>query len=50
MFTTCSIMRVKIKTFVKEGWPFRLALLAVLMLVTYLPALVVWLPTRLVGP
>jgi len=50
MFTTCSIMRVKIETFVKEGWPFLVAMLAVLMLITYVPALVVWLPTRLMGP
>ncbi len=50
MFTTCSIMRVKIETFVREGWPFMLALFVVLMLITYVPALVVWLPTRLMGP
>jgi tripartite ATP-independent transporter DctM subunit len=50
MFTSCSILRVKIETFVKEGWPFMLALFAVLLLVTYVPALVTWLPTRLMGP
>ena len=50
MFTTCSIMRVKIETFVKEGWPFILSMLVVLMLITYVPELVVWLPTRLMGP
>jgi tripartite ATP-independent transporter DctM subunit len=50
MFTTCSIMRVKIETFVKEGWPFLLAMFAVLMLITYVPSIVVWLPTRLMGP
>ena len=50
MFTTCSVMRVKIETFVKEGWPFIVALGIVLMLITYIPALVLWLPTRLMGP
>ena len=50
MFTTCSIMRVKIETFVKEGWPFMLAMFVVLMLITYFPPLVTWLPTRLMGP
>ena len=50
MFTTCSIMRVKIETFVKEGWPMLLAMFIVLMLITYVPELVVWLPTRLMGP
>lgn len=50
MFTTCSIMRVKIETFTKEGWPFLLAMFIVLILITYIPGLVVWLPTRLMGP
>lgn len=50
MFTTCSILRVKIEHFVKEGWPMMLALFAVLMLITYVPELVVWLPNRLMGP
>ncbi|RYF66089.1 MAG: TRAP transporter large permease [Comamonadaceae bacterium] len=50
MFTTCSILRVKIETFVKEGWPFILSMFIVLGLITYIPALVTWLPTRLMGP
>ncbi|MEO8836726.1 MAG: TRAP transporter large permease [Caldimonas sp.] len=50
MFTTCSIMRVKIETFVREGWPFIAAMLAVLLLVTYVPALATWLPTQMMGP
>ena len=50
MFTTCSILRVKIESFVKEGWPFMLTLFGVLLLITYVPALVTWLPTRLMGP
>ena len=36
--------------FVEEGWPFLLAMFAVPMLITYVPSLVVWLPTRLMGP
>lgn len=50
MFTSCSILRVKIETFVREGWPFMLAMFAVLALVTAVPGLVTWLPTRLMGP
>jgi len=50
MFTTCSILRVKIETFVKDGWPLLLSMFIVLALITYIPALVVWLPTRLMGP
>ncbi|MGE0312240.1 MAG: TRAP transporter large permease [Lautropia sp.] len=50
MFTTCSILRVRIETFVAEGWPFLLALFAVLGLISAFPQLVLWLPTRLMGP
>jgi len=50
MFTTCSILRVKIETFVKEGWPFLLAMFCVLALVTVMPGLVTWLPTKMMGP
>lgn len=49
MFTTCSILRVKVETFTKEGWPFILAMFLVLGLITYVPSLVVWLPNRLMG-
>jgi tripartite ATP-independent transporter DctM subunit len=50
MFTTCSILRVKIETFVREGWPFLLAMFAVLALISVVPSLVTWLPTELMGP
>ncbi len=35
MFTVCSIVNVKLEDFIKEVWPFILALLAVLLLITY---------------
>jgi len=35
MFTVCSIVNIKLEDFVREVWPFILALFAVLMLVTY---------------
>lgn len=44
MFTTCSITNVSIGSFIKEIWPFILALLAVLMIVTYMPSVVMFLP------
>ncbi|MEO8134478.1 MAG: TRAP transporter large permease subunit, partial [Betaproteobacteria bacterium] len=50
MFTTCSILRVKIETFVREGWPFMLAMFVALILITYVPGLVLWLPNLLMGP
>lgn len=47
MFTTCSITGVSIGEFMKEIWPFILALLAVLLVVTYLPSIVLFLPNLL---
>lgn len=47
MFTTCSVTRVPVTDFIKEVWPFILALLSVLIVITYLPALVMFLPNLL---
>lgn len=44
MFTTCTITDVKIGDFVKEVWPFILALLIVLIVVTYIPSIIMFLP------
>ncbi|MBT8114427.1 MAG: TRAP transporter large permease, partial [Arenicella sp.] len=44
MFTTCSVTKVPVAAFMREIWPFILALLAALLIVTYLPALVMFLP------
>ncbi|MFH5835290.1 TRAP transporter large permease [Proteiniclasticum sp. C24MP] len=35
MFTVCSIVNVKLEDFIKEVWPFIVALMVVLLLVTY---------------
>lgn len=35
MFTVCSIVDVKLEEFIKDVWPFIIALMVVLMLVTY---------------
>jgi tripartite ATP-independent transporter DctM subunit len=35
MFTVCSIIEVKLEDFIKEVWPFIVALLVVLLVVTY---------------
>ncbi|OGO79070.1 MAG: C4-dicarboxylate ABC transporter [Clostridiales bacterium GWB2_37_7] len=35
MFTVCSILEVKLEDFIKEVWPFIVALIVVLLLVTY---------------
>ena len=47
MFTTCAITEVPIGDFVKEVWPFILALTMVLLIVTYLPSVVMFLPNLL---
>ncbi|MEM0911558.1 MAG: TRAP transporter large permease [Pseudomonadota bacterium] len=47
MFTTCSVAKVPLGQFIHEVWPFILALLLALMVITYLPALVLFLPSLL---
>lgn len=47
MFTTCAITGATVGQFVLEIWPFIVALLLVLILVTYMPSLVMFLPNLL---
>lgn len=47
MFTTCAITGVTVGEFVKEIWPFIFALLVVLIIVTYVPSVVMFLPNIL---
>ena len=47
MFTVCSILKVRLVDFVREVAPFLLALLAVLMLLTFSESLVMFLPNLL---
>jgi tripartite ATP-independent transporter DctM subunit len=44
MFTSCSITGVEIGDFVKEVYPFILALIVALLVVTYVPGIVMFLP------
>ncbi|SDK01885.1 TRAP transporter large permease [Natronincola ferrireducens] len=44
MFTTCSITEVPIIDFIKESIPFIIALLIALLIITYVPGLVMFLP------
>lgn len=44
MFATCSITQCKFEEFIKEMMPFYLVCLIVLALVTYVPAISLWLP------
>jgi len=47
MYVVCNLLKVKISDFVREVWPFLLALLALLLTITYVPALVLFLPELL---
>jgi tripartite ATP-independent transporter DctM subunit len=44
MFTVCTITNTKVGTFMKEIWPFILALLIVLLIITYFPGIVMFVP------
>ncbi|WP_319762701.1 TRAP transporter large permease [Maridesulfovibrio sp.] len=47
MFTTCAITGSTVGEFCREIWPFILALLAVLVIVTYMPSVIMFLPNIL---
>lgn len=49
MYTTTTILGTTLQAFVRESWPFVMALLIVLALITYVPALVLFLPNLLMG-
>ncbi|HMN94655.1 MAG TPA: TRAP transporter large permease [Hydrogenophaga sp.] len=44
MYVVCDILKVKITDFTRELWPFLLALVAILLTITYVPELVLFLP------
>lgn len=47
LFVGCAVGRIKIEETVKTIWPFYLAILAALILVTYVPAVSLFLPSLL---
>lgn len=50
MFTTCGITGCPISEFLKEVWPFILCLLLVLLLLTFCPVLITFVPDLIYGP
>jgi tripartite ATP-independent transporter DctM subunit len=46
LFVGCAVGKVKIEDAVRTIWPFYLAILAALFLVTYFPAFTMWLPSQ----
>jgi len=49
MFVMMRFAKCSMWEFTREVWPFIAALLIVLLLITYIPALVLWLPNTLLG-
>ncbi|MCL4371541.1 MAG: TRAP transporter large permease [Chloroflexi bacterium] len=49
MFIACSIAKIKVIDFAKEIVPFMVALILVLLAITYIPDLVLFLPNLLMG-
>lgn len=47
LFVGCAVGKIKIEEALKSIWPFYLALLLALILVTYVPAISLWLPSLL---
>jgi tripartite ATP-independent transporter DctM subunit len=47
MYVVCALGKVSISEFSREVWPFLIALIIALFLVTYIPALAMWLPNLL---
>jgi TRAP-type C4-dicarboxylate transport system permease large subunit len=46
LFVGCAIGRIRIEEAVRGLWPFYLAMFLLLLLVTFVPALSLWLPER----
>ena len=49
MFTTCGLTTCAIGDFLKEVWPFILCLVVVLLLITFFPVLVTFVPNLIYG-
>jgi tripartite ATP-independent transporter DctM subunit len=47
LFVGCAVGKIKIEEALKSIWPFYLAILGALILVTYVPAVSLWLPSIL---
>jgi tripartite ATP-independent transporter DctM subunit len=48
MFVTCSIGQISIERFVRESWPFLLAMLLLLLALIVFPSISLWLPHQMV--
>jgi tripartite ATP-independent transporter DctM subunit len=48
MYVVCGIGKISMVEFAREIWPFIIALVLALLLVTYIPAIAMWLPNLLI--
>lgn len=49
LFVGCAVAKLTIEEVTRKIWPFYIAMFIVLMLVTYIPALSIWLPRLIVN-
>ncbi len=49
LFVGCAVGQVPIEDAIRTIWPFYIAMLAALLLVAYIPAMSLWLPSVMVG-
>jgi len=47
MYVVCALSKISIGQFAREVWPFIVALIIALLVVTYVPGLALWLPNLL---
>ena len=48
MYVVCALSKASIVEFAKEVWPFVIALVIALLIVTYVPILSLWLPNLII--
>ena len=49
LFVGCAVGKISIEEAVRGLWPFYLALIALLLLITFVPQLSLWLPGLVAG-
>lgn len=49
MYTVCSILKVSVKEYMREGWPLLLAIVLVTMLLIFVPQTVLFVPNLIFG-
>jgi TRAP-type C4-dicarboxylate transport system permease large subunit len=49
LFVGCAVAKLTIEQVTRKIWPFYIAMFVVLMLVTYVPAISLWLPNLMLA-